>query len=130
MYNRILTVVAAGMLVCMPLAAQRNKNGAGMGAMPAMPMNGPRAVSTNSIQSPSPGTTVRTHTVTNPAGSVTRTATRSGSGWTRTMVNTEGNKTLTLSHSKMGRTHTRTRSLVHKQKAAKVNRGHRTKSRT
>ena len=127
MHNRILTIVAAGMLVCMPLAAQRGRN-AGAGAMPAMPMGTPRAMSTHSVQTTAPGTTVRTHTVTNPAGSVTRTVTRSPSGRTRTMVNTEGKKTLTMSHSKMARSHSRTRSLIHKQKTARVKRSHGAKS--
>lgn len=122
MRTRILPMVALGLLVCMPLAAQRNKNAGG--AM--VPMSVPRGISTNSTQMGPAGTTTRTHTVTNPAGSITTTRIKSPTGTTRTMVNTEGNKTLTLTHNKPVRGRgTITRTLTHVRKTSKVKTAHR-----
>ena len=122
MRKEILASVAMGMLVCMPMTAQRNKNPGGA----APPMSGPRGMSTNSTQMGPAGTTTRTHTVTNPAGSVMSTVTKSPTGKTRTMVNSEGNKTLTLTHSKLARSRgTVTRTLTHVRKTAKVKTAHR-----
>jgi len=120
MRKRILTMVALGIFACMPLAAQRNKNGGGP------PMNVPRGMSTMSTQMGPMGTTTRTHTVTNPAGSVTRTVTKSPTGTTRTMVNTEGNKTLSLTHTKLaGSRGTVTRTLTHMRRTMKSKTAHR-----
>jgi hypothetical protein len=113
MRKEILATVAMGMLVCMPLAAQRNRNAGGV-------------MSPMSTQAGPAGTTTRTHTVTNPAGSVTRTVTKSPTGTTRTMVNTEGNKTLTMTHSKLaGSRGTVTRTLTHMRKTMKSKTAHR-----
>ncbi len=116
MRKRILPMVALGLLVCLPLAAERGKGGGGgMG----------RAMGPNSFMSPSGGAPM-TRTVTNPAGSITRTVTRSPAGTTRTMVNREGNKTLTMTHSKMaGSRPVVTRTFSHVQKSARVRTAHR-----
>src|SRR5437763_7525658 len=83
-------------------------------------------MSTRSTQMGAAGTTTRTHIVTNPAGSLTRTVTKSPAGSTRTMVNTEGNKTLTLTHNKLARSRgTVTRTLTHVRKTARVKTAHR-----
>jgi hypothetical protein len=122
MRKRIFPMVALGILVCMPLAAQRNRNAGGAAA----PMNVPRAMSTMSTQTGSTGTSTRTHTVTNPAGSVTTTVTKSPTGSTRTMVNTEGNKTLTLTHHRLARSRgSVTRTLTRVRKTAKSKTAHR-----
>ncbi|HXH40699.1 MAG TPA: hypothetical protein VNN08_18855 [Thermoanaerobaculia bacterium] len=122
MRERILTTLAMGLLVCMPLAAQRNKNAGGAMA----PMGVPRGMSTNSIQMGTAGTTTRTHTVTNPAGSITTTRIKSPTGTTRTMVNSEGNKTLTMTHSKVaGSRPTVSRTFTHVKKTSKVKTAHR-----
>jgi hypothetical protein len=114
MRKAILPMVAIGLLVCMPLAAQRGKNAGG-----GPPMGVPRGMSTNSTQMGPSGTTTRTHTVTNPAGSITRTVTKSPTGVTRTMVNSEGNKTLTLTHSRVkGSRSTVMRTLTHVRKTS------------
>jgi hypothetical protein len=116
MRKRILATVALGLLVCMPLAAQRNKGGGGA----AMPMG--RAMGPGSAMTGTP----MTRTVTNPAGSITRTTTRSAAGTTRTMVNTEGNKTLTMTHSKMaGSRPVMTRTFSHARKIARLKTAHR-----
>lgn len=123
MRKEILATVAMGVLVCMPLAAQRNRNPGGG----APPMSVPRGMSTHSTQMGPAGTTTRTHTVTNPAGSIMTTVTKSPTGTTRTMVNSEGNKTLTLTHSRLARSRgTITRTLTHVRKTAKVKTAHRT----
>ncbi len=123
MRKEILATVAMGLLVCMPLAAQRNRNSGGA----APPMSVPSGMSTNSTQMGPAGTTTRTHTVTNPAGSVMATVTKSPTGTTRTMVNSEGNKTLTLTHSKLTRSRgTVTRTLTHVRRTGKVKTAHRT----
>ena len=121
MRKEILATVAMGLLVCMPLAAQRNRNPGG-----GPPMGVPRGMSTHSTQMGPAGTTTRTHTVTNPAGSIMTTVTKSPTGTTRTMVNSEGNKTLTLSHNRLSRSRgTVTRSLTHVRKSVKVKTAHR-----
>ncbi len=114
MRKRMLPMVALGLLVCLPLAAQRGKGG-------GMPMG--RAMGPNSVMTPSGGAPM---TRTNPAGSITRTVTRSPAGTTRTMVIREGNKTLTMTHSKMaGSRPVVTRTFSHTQKTAKVKTAHR-----
>ncbi len=120
-----LAMVALGLLVCMPLAAQRNKGG-GAGIPMGGPMGGHRAVSSSPM--------MPTHNVTNRAGSITRTVTRSAAGTTRTMVNTEGNKSLTVTHSKLaGSRPVLTRTFTHVRKTSRVktahHRVHRTKAR-
>src|SRR5258708_2938042 len=122
MRQRILSLVAMGLLVCMPMAAN-NRNAGGFatprgGAM-MMPRGNAMGMNTRTVQTTPSGMMTRTHTVTNPAGSVTRTTTRSTAGTTRTMVNTEGNKNLTITHSKLAGsrpTHTRTFTHVRKTK--------------
>jgi hypothetical protein len=125
MRKGILAMIAMSLVLCMPLAAQRNNKNAG-GASAAIGV--PRGMSMSSPHMSSAGTTTRTqtHTVTNPAGSVTRTVTKSPSGSTRSMVNTEGNKTLTLTHNKpAGSRGTVTRTLTHVRKTARVKTAHR-----
>ena len=115
MRKRILAVATLGLLVCMPLAAERGKGGGG--APMAMGGAGRGPVMTGMPM---------TRTVTNPAGSITRTTTKSAAGTTRTMVNTEGNKTLTITHSKMaGSRPVLTRTFSHVRKTAKVKTAHR-----